>query len=110
MPTPVSLLAFLTNSEEILGGQRPLTLRKNMHILCGETGSSANNCVITTGSFALTSLPSNFDPPTVNAGVVVQGVTFDNAALVGMLIEVPGEFKFIDCIYTVRCSSKRVVL
>jgi hypothetical protein len=101
---------FVTNNGDILGGQTPLTLRKNMHILCGETGSSANNCVIATGSYALTSLEANFDPPTVNTGVVVQGVTFDNAATIGMLIAFPGEFKFIDCIYTVRCSSKRVVL
>lgn len=100
---------FLTNNDEILGGDRPLTLRKNMQILCGKTGSSVNNCVISRGSFALTSIPSNFDPPTVNTGVVVKGVTFDNAFVVGILIQLPGEFQFIDCIFTVRCASERIV-
>ena len=98
------ITGFVTTDGEILGGQMPLTLRKNMHVYCGdETGSSANNCIIYRGSFGLTSLPANFDPPTVNTGVIVQGVTFDNAALFGMLLQLAGEFKFIDCIYSVRC-------
>jgi hypothetical protein len=94
---------FVTTSGEILGGDKPLTLRKNMHIYCGdETGSSANNCIVSRGSFGLTSIPANYDPPTVNTGVIVQGVTFDNAALFAMLLGLAGEFKFIDCIYSVR--------
>jgi hypothetical protein len=97
------ITGFVTTDGEINGGQMPLTLRKNMHVYCGdETGSSANNCIIYRGSFGLTSLPANFDPPTVNTGVIVQGVTFDNAALYGMLLQLAGEFKFIDCIYSVR--------
>jgi hypothetical protein len=98
-----------TTTDEIIAGDRPLTLRKNMKVLCGESGSSANNCVIAKGSFLLTSLPSNFDPPTINTGVVVMGVTFDNAALFAVLLQLPGTFKFVDCIFTVRCLSERAV-
>jgi hypothetical protein len=95
---------FLTTSGDILGGDKPLTLLKNMHIYCGdEKGSSDNNCIVSRGSFGVTSIPANYDPPTVNTGVIVQGVTFDNAAISGMLLGLAGEFKFIDCIYSVRC-------
>ena len=100
------LTGFVTTDGEILGGQQPLTVRKNMHVYCGdETGSSANNCIVSRGSFGLTSLPSNYDPPTINTGVIVQGVTFDSAAFIGTLLGLAGEFKFIDCKYSVRCYS-----
>jgi hypothetical protein len=96
---------FLTTNGDILGGDKPLTLRKNMHIHCGEIGGSVkNNCIISRGSFGLTSIPNNFDPPTVNTGVVVRGVTFENAALYGILIGLAGDFQFIDCIFTVSLS------
>jgi hypothetical protein len=73
-----------------------------MHIWCGEIGGgSENNCVISRGSFGLTSIPNNFDPPTVNNNVIVQGVTFVNAALYGVLIGLAGGFQFIDCIFDV---------
>ena len=93
---------FLTTNGDILGGDKPLTLRKNMHVWCGEIGGgSENNCVISRGSFGLTSIPNNFDPPTVNNNVIVQGVTFENAALYGVLIGLAGGFQFIDCIFDV---------
>jgi hypothetical protein len=93
---------FLTTNGDILGGDKPLTLRKNMHIWCGEIGGgSENSCVISRGSFGLTSIPNNFDPPTVNNNVIVQGVTFVNAALYGVLIGLAGGFQFIDCIFDV---------
>lgn len=93
---------FLTTNGDILGGDKPLTLRKNMHIWCGEVGGgSENNCIISRGSFGLTSIPNNFEPPTVNNNVIVQGVTFENAALYGVLIGLAGGFQFIDCIFDV---------
>ena len=98
------LTGFLTTNGEILGGDKPLTLRKNMHIYCGEIGGgSENNCVISRGSFGLTSIPNNFDPPTFNNNVIVQGVTFENAALFAVLIALAGEFQFIDCKFIVSC-------
>ena len=97
---------FLTTNGDILGGDKPLTLRKNMHIYCGEIdGSSDNNCVVSRGSFGLTSIPNNFDPPTFNGNVIVQGVTFENAALYAVLIGQAGGFQFIDCIFSVSLTD-----
>jgi len=79
----------------------PLTLRKNMHIYCGEIGgSSDNNCTITGGT-SLTSIPNNFVPPTFNDNVLIQGVTFDASLQYAALIALPGRFQFIDCIFSV---------
>lgn len=94
----------LTDEGEIDGGFRPLTLRKNMRIHCGEIdGGSENNCVIRDGSFGLTSIENNFEDATViNTGVIVRGVTFDDAAEIAVLIGLAGGFRFIDCVFTVR--------
>lgn len=101
---------FLTTNGDILGGDKPLTLRKNMHVWCGEIGGgSENNCVISRGSFGMTSIPNNFDPPTLNNNVIVQGVTFENAALYGILIGLAGGFQFIDCIFDVSSLMTQYV-
>ena len=96
---------FLTQNGDILGGDKPPTLRRKMRILCGYEGRSSDNCTISRGSFGLTSIPNNFDPPTFNNDVVIQGVTFENAAEYGVLIGLAGGFQFIDCIFVVSLSA-----
>ena len=91
---------FVTVEGDIFG-MPPLTLRRNMHIFCGEDGSSSNNCLITTGTFGLTSIPANFEPPVLSENVLVQGVTFSNNADFALLIGLAGSFKFIDCVFKV---------
>jgi len=93
---------YVNADGEIILGGKPLTLRKHMHIYCGEIGGSSDyNCVITRGSFGLTSIPNNFDPPTYNSNVLVQGLTFKDTALYGVLIGLAGSFRFVDCIFSV---------
>jgi hypothetical protein len=93
---------LLTTNGDILLGDMPLTLRKNMRIHCGDIGgSSDNNCVIRGGSFGVVSFGNNFEETTVNDNVLVQGVTFQDIALYGMLLGLPGNFRFVDCIFVV---------
>lgn len=100
-PNTTFVTGFLTNNGDILGGDIPLTLRKNMHILCGNDGKRSNGCKISQGSYGLTSIPANFDTQVENAGVIVQGVVFESLAVYGLLIGVAGSFQFIDCAITV---------
>lgn len=83
--------------------KRPLTLRENMYIWCGEIGgSSANNCTITGGTL-LTAFPRTFDPPSNEYNnVLVQGITFRAAFQYAILIgQIPGDITFVDCIIIV---------
>ena len=48
---------FLTiNNGDILGGDKPITLRRKMRILCGSDGTSSNNCTVTRGTYLLMSI------------------------------------------------------
>jgi hypothetical protein len=102
---------LLTTNGDILLGEMPLTLRKNMHIHCGEIGgSSDNNCIIRGGSFGVVSFENNFEETTVNDNVLVQGVTFQDIALYGMLLGLPGNFRFVDCIFVDHVAERAPVL
>ena len=92
----------LNDTGDFIDGGRPLSLRRKMRILCGYQGRSSDNCTITRGSFGATSIPDNFDPPpTYNNDVLIQGVTFEDAHAYAVLIQLPGSFQFVDCIFKV---------
>lgn len=79
----------------------PLTIRKNMHIYCGEIGgSSDNNCILSTGTL-LVAFPGNFDTDDYNENVLIQGVTFQDTYQFAVLIGLPGAYQFLDCIFRV---------
>ena len=84
-----------------INGQPPILARSYTHYKCGSTGSSNNGCVLLGGHVQFWSPkdPENDDPI---MGVVVQGVTFQSAETVAILLENSGEIEFIDCIIKVR--------
>jgi len=99
---------YVTDSGQILSGTEPLTVRRNMHIYCGEVGgSSDNNCVVSQGSFGITSIQGNFENSTVNDNVLIQGITFENNADFAVFIQLPGSYQFVDCVF--RVSWARLV-
>ena len=76
-----------------------------MRIYCGQVGgSSENNCIISRGSLGLASMPGIFDFDSYNNGVLIQGVTFEDAADVAVFIAFAGSFQFIDCIFRVSLT------
>lgn len=89
------------------GKQSPLVARSNTHFLCGSDGSSANNCVLSGGESQFWSNEDIFDGESVATAVVVQGITFEDAQHVAILLESAGEVTFIDCIIRVskKCES-----
>ena len=85
---------------EISGGQTFLMLRPNVIYSCGEDGNRANDCVLSGGDFALASFYGIFDGiyETVD-NVVIEGLTFEDQELFGVVLEAAGDITFIDCMF-----------
>lgn len=72
--------------------------RPNVHYKCGDSGSSANNCRLLSGSYPI-ALLDPFD--TVNTNVTFQGLTIESSFEFGMLVSKPGDVLLLDCIFRV---------
>lgn len=70
--------------------------RPNVHYKCGDSGSSANNCRLLSGSYPI-ALLDPFD--TVNTNVTFQGLTIESSFEFGMLVSKPGDVLLLDCIF-----------
>lgn len=94
-------------------GEFPLVIfNPNVHIRCGESGSSENKCTLFGGETQLAGLgisdlpdsnlpDSNIVPDTSN--FTIQGVTFKNATGTSVNFEIQGEAVMIqDCLFSVR--------
>ena len=93
--------AFGPNDDPLNGLQLPLLFNhSNYEVLCGFDGRSENNCVLNGGLFQAGFSITSAEPPT---NVLVQGVTFTNAAGSASVISSsrPGEATFRDCIFRV---------
>jgi hypothetical protein len=102
-PNTVYNVGFLNSTNDYEGGGPPIYMRENSKILCGDDGSSANNCVLRGGGFHVISTLNLFfevDEDPIN--VLVSGITFDAPAGNGVLLVSPGEIIFNDCMFRVR--------
>lgn len=89
------------HENDYTGGTAPLMARSNTHYKCGETGSSDNGCILKGGDVQFWSHEDTFDEDE-SLSVVVQGITFQDAQFVAILLENAGAITFIDCIIQVR--------
>jgi hypothetical protein len=84
-------------------------VRPNVHILCGEDGSSANNCTLDATIGSRAHVVSNFfDKPVedrvvyILENILISGLTFTgNPQYASVYLSVPGEVTFYDCIWRV---------
>lgn len=86
--------------DEVVGGSMPLIAFPNVRYLCGQDGSSANNCVVKGGNTQFWNLPG-----AEIGSVSVRGITFEDAAFVSILLQGTGEISFVDCIVRVSILS-----
>ena len=80
-------------------GEPPLLARSNTYYKCGSSGSSHENCILLLGQVQFWSA-AFFDEPVTN--VLVQGITFETAQSVAILLEEEGDISFEDCVVKVR--------
>jgi hypothetical protein len=82
-------------------GDAMIQLRPNLHIQCGETGESTNNCIITGGTLQVdgTAFRNNV---TSLENVVITGLTFTNTLQSNVWIDRQGAVTFRDCIFQVN--------
>ena len=78
--------------------------RSNVFYKCGQSGSSANNCRLLGGTFAIISFGG--DP--VNNNVTFQGLTIESSTTGGVLAAIPGDLHFIDCIIKVSITQSPI--
>jgi hypothetical protein len=82
--------------DEVVDGSMPLIAFPNVQYLCGQEGSSVNNCVLKGGDTQF------WNPPGAEIGIVsVRGITFEDASFVSILLQGTGEISFVDCIVRV---------
>jgi hypothetical protein len=81
-------------------GSDMIHLRPNLHLQCGESGESTNNCIISGGSVQLdgTALWKNV---TSLENVVITGLTFTNTLQSNVWIDQMGSVLFRDCVFQV---------
>ena len=92
-------VGFLIPGVGIDKGQRPFVPRSNTEYLCGEDGSSTNNCTISGGDFGLLSVPVFFRQDLTVTNVQVRGFTFVGQMQYASFIAVNGDISFYDCIF-----------
>lgn len=99
---------FNDNDQIIEGSDYPLLLfRPNVRILCGDNGSSSNNCIFSGGDYPVEIIKPSLLLETdltdeVVANIEIRGVTFTGAKISSFYADSdsPGSIKFTDCIWT----------
>mmetsp|Transcript_15794 Transcript_15794/g.28723 ORF Transcript_15794/g.28723 Transcript_15794/m.28723 type:complete len:474 (-) Transcript_15794:232-1653(-) len=88
------------------GNQYISLVRPNVHILCGEDGSSANNCILDAENSNVHVVSNFYDKPPedqviyILENIVISGMTFTgNSMQASIYVSVPGEVTFYDCIW-----------
>jgi len=111
-----------SNHNEITDGQEMIPLRPNLHVKCGDTGHRNENCLIKGGDVHVDGtrhlrgnrgnddniilLSSALDANLTN--IVIEGITFEDAAVHSLWLSRPGHVVFRDCEF--RVSEKCLVL
>ena len=89
--------------------QSPLVARSNTHYVCGPDGSAANNCVLSGGENQFRSSEDVFEGESAATEVIVQGITFENADHIAILLESAGDVTFLDCVIRVSTPTKIMI-
>jgi len=101
-PGTVMDVGFLVPGVGIEKGQSPLIPRSNTEFLCGEDGSSENNCVIRGGDFGVIVVPVFFRQDLSVNNVLIKGFTFVGQVQYAAFLASQGDITFEDCITKVR--------
>lgn len=105
--TTFSIASAFNESGGPIEGQYPLKIaRSNIHVLCGEDGSSANECVLEGGMEQLVFVDLYESNHSVT-NVLVQGLTFSKAKTRNAAVKNKGQLSLVDCIFKVPCASPR---
>jgi hypothetical protein len=86
----------------IVEGDYPITPRANTIYKCGDSGSSTNNCTLTTGSVGLLHAGNIYPEPLVNS--TIQGLTFAAFVDYGVAVFSGGQVTFVDCVFRVSSN------
>ena len=87
------------DSSAVEGGTMPLVAFPRVQYMCGEDGSSSNNCIFENGDIQF------WNPPGAAVEtVLVQGLTFRDATFASIYLQGSGQISFIDCIIRVSLS------
>jgi hypothetical protein len=102
--TTFAIAAAFNESGGPIEGQYPLKLsRSNVHVSCGNDGSSANGCVLEGGMEQLVFVDL-YETNRSVTNVLVQGLTFSKAKTSNAVVKNKGQLSLIDCIFKVRFS------
>lgn len=78
--------------------QGPIQLRSNTHYLCGNDGSSSNDCQLVGGSFQVLNSPMSFGFED-GLNIYLHGITFESSTVTGAVLSNSGDVTFVDCIF-----------
>jgi len=90
-------LPFITFTDGMSG----LWIRENSHILCGEDGSSENNCTIVSGNAHVYSYFSRANHK--HDSNLLSGITFGRTLFSPLSHAGSGDVTFRDCVFRVSC-------
>jgi hypothetical protein len=92
----------LNGSGSPVEGEHPLTIsRSNVLILCGEDGSSTNNCLLSGGREQLV-FADVFETNQSVTNALVRGLTFTDALTRNVAVRNNGQLVLDDCVFKVR--------
>ena len=96
----IGLLDFYGTLQTATGADM-IHLRPNLHIQCGDSGESANNCIISGGSLQVDGTAFRNNVTSLD-NVVISGLTFTNTLQSNVWIDRQGSVLFRDCIFQVN--------
>lgn len=87
-----------------LKNQPGLDLNGNTNYLCGQDGSSKNNCIVTGGDVQFTIAFFAYDLSNKD-NILLSGFTFEQGQISNAAIASSGSFTIRDCIFKVRATK-----
>ncbi|KAL7561600.1 hypothetical protein ACA910_004189 [Epithemia clementina (nom. ined.)] len=115
-PSDADIIELCPQTIFAIGGadrHPPLMARSNTYYQCGPDAKSNNACILLGGEKQLWSprkiWSSSGNPKPIN-NMLVQGITFESADGVAILLESPGDVTFLDCIIQNHINSVPVLL
>jgi hypothetical protein len=79
-------------------------LNGNAQYLCGASGSSANNCIVTGGFVQVLVIDGSYNQANKDS-ILMSGFTFTQSGTISGAIAAKGKFTFRDCIFRVRLEN-----
>lgn len=100
-PNTVYDFGIILGNATLINGFKPIFTRSRSTYQCGEDGLSSNNCIFRGGTIQVFHDPSHYNESDV-VGVVMKGLTFDDAQTGSIFLLASGDITFADCIFRVR--------